>query len=361
MKPSSPAPPDTQARFSTVMGGIWLIFLVFPLMNVVRLGWGWRMVAGLGLLVVFAAFNLMGYWAAGRYQIPPERPYPAGVAVVAGSLLVAAGAGLVVGPTMVGLLIFVVALSSYALPRVWAYPTVIGCVAATVAVPLLAGRLTQLVAMPVITAVVALANMLIVGFVSRLTAADEARYQLNLLQERERVARDVHDVLGHTLTVLALKAQVAERMVAADPDRARAELRQILDLSRQGMSEVRRTVTGLRGEDLAVQLRNAQRLLADAQVSLELIGQAEAVPPPRRALAAAVVREAVTNVIRHCAADHCRIEIGPDGLQVSDDGQGQVNPHAGHGITGLRERAAAEGATMTAEADKTGVTLAVSW
>ena len=179
--------------------------------------------------------------------------------------------------------------------------------------------------------------------------------------ERERVARDVHDVLGHSLTVVSVKAQLAERLVDADPERAKAELVEIQALTRQALAEVRATVGGLRAARLDDEVAAAGRALAAAGVGARLPGDLDVLDPRRRTVAAWAVREAVTNVVRHSGATTCTVDLGPDGLVVTDDGCGPPRVD-GNGLRGLRERVAASGGALSVDGVPGGGTrLEVRW
>lgn len=169
--------------------------------------------------------------------------------------------------------------------------------------------------------------------------------QLRAAEERSSIARDVHDVLGHSLTVLHVKAQVARRMMHADPERARAELDQIESLSREALSEVRTTVTRLRAPELPGELEVSRTTLQSAGIAARIsdqLGEGNTAP----AALAWALREGITNVVRHSEASRCDIEISPQHLRIADDGAGLGSSAEGNGLRGLRERAAAEGADV---------------
>lgn len=138
--------------------------------------------------------------------------------------------------------------------------------------------------------------------------------------ERDRMARDMHDILGHSLTVVAVKAELAGRLLEADPARAARELADIEDLARGALADVRATVAGYRGVNVVAELAQARGALASAGIAAELPGSVDEVPAAHRELFGWVVREGVTNVVRHSRAAHCRITLTADGVQVDDDG-----------------------------------------
>ena len=181
--------------------------------------------------------------------------------------------------------------------------------------------------------------------------ADVARASLALSEEREEIARDVHDVLGHSLTVITLKAELAQRLLEIDPARAGAEMEAIAQLSRASLAEVRSTVTRLRVPDFSGEIEGAGRALQTAGIRAEL-------PEAQSALAVAgvnaklfswVLREAVTNMVRHSGANAARVRLSATGLDILDNGVG-VGDARGNGLTGIAQRVAASGGSVVIEA-----------
>jgi two-component system sensor histidine kinase DesK len=183
----------------------------------------------------------------------------------------------------------------------------------------------------------------------RLQRADEEIKRLATIAERERIARDLHDLLGHTLSVIVLKSELAARLVRVDPDRAAAEVTDIEQISREALVEVRAAVAGYRARALDAELHGARVALEAAGVEVEVhVDPTELNAEAESALAMAL-REAVTNVVRHAAAQRATISLTTVGadvrLEVSDDGRGRTGP-AGSGLTGMRERIAALSGTL---------------
>ena len=192
-----------------------------------------------------------------------------------------------------------------------------------------------------------------VGFISfgRIVAGmgereDRTRHELAAVHERESISRDIHDILGHTLTVVSLKSQLARRTLRADPERAEAELDEVLRLTQTALDDVRATVGRLRTPELAAQVEAARLALADAGVELRVRGGWEPLDSARRAIAAWAVREATTNIIRHAGAAECRMSFAPDRVEIVDDGDGTADALEGHGLTGLRRRVADAGGEL---------------
>lgn len=188
-----------------------------------------------------------------------------------------------------------------------------------------------------------------------LRAANAEIARLAVVEERARFSRDLHDVLGHSLTVVAVKSELAAKLVDRDPARTRSELADIERLSRDALSDLRAAVSNYREMSLDTELVSAGRALAAAGIRIHMPSAAPEVPPEVANLFGWVIREGVTNVIRHSGARHCAIEISPRYVRVTDDGTGGETAEAragrvisGNGLRGLRERAASVGATISA-------------
>ncbi|GAA5195097.1 sensor histidine kinase [Microbacterium jejuense] len=181
---------------------------------------------------------------------------------------------------------------------------------------------------------------------ARMRAAQREVERLAAERERGRVARDIHDILGHSLTVITVKTELARRLVDADPERAKAELAEVEALSRGALADVRATVAGFRGVSVSGELAAARVALAAVDIVLDAPATTDAVAPEHRELAGWVVREGVTNVVRHARATRCRIRLDPGRIAVEDDGIGPVEGEAGTGLAGLRERVDAAGGRL---------------
>ena len=185
---------------------------------------------------------------------------------------------------------------------------------------------------------------------------EQRTHELEINEERNRMARDMHDILGHSLTVIALKSELATRLVDVAPDQARAELDEVQSLARSALADVRATVNSYRELSLAGELARATGVLTSAGIRADLPLTVEAVDPELRELFAWVVREGVTNVVRHARASHCKVELTSDSVEVTDDGIGLDSAGAGdgHGLEGLRQRCQDNGADLTIEAPSGG-------
>ncbi|MBV8113866.1 MAG: sensor histidine kinase [Silvibacterium sp.] len=185
---------------------------------------------------------------------------------------------------------------------------------------------------------------------AKLEMAHEEIEQLAKMAERERIARDLHDVLGHTLSVIVLKSELAGRLFSRDPQRAAAEIADVEMISRKALGEVREAIRGYRAEGLAAEIKRAQSTLDAAGVSLVCEQGAPELNPAVESVVSLVVREAVTNIVRHAQASQCEmtfsIQNRHTSLVIEDDGRGGVRAD-GNGIRGMRERVEALGGQFT--------------
>ena len=184
---------------------------------------------------------------------------------------------------------------------------------------------------------------------ARLRLTQDEVERLAKTAERERIARDLHDVLGHTLSVIALKSELAGKLVERDPERAGAEIREVERISREALREVRSAIAGYRSEGLQAELARARLALESSGIKLEYFVQPVEPGPARETVLALALREAVTNVIRHSGAKTCRISLqqedGEVVLKVRDDGRGGASPF-GIGLSSMRERVEGLGGRM---------------
>jgi two-component system, NarL family, sensor histidine kinase DesK len=190
---------------------------------------------------------------------------------------------------------------------------------------------------------------------ARLRLAQEEVERLAKLAERERIARDMHDLLGHTLSVVVLKTELAQKLIARDPDRAAQEIAEVERIARQGLAEVREAITGYRSSGLAAEIESVRETLTDAGIQTTIEARPVPLAPAQETALSLALREAVTNVIRHAAATSCHIKFySQDGsalMEVQDDGKGGEAPF-GNGLTGMRERINALGGVLFRETER---------
>jgi len=166
--------------------------------------------------------------------------------------------------------------------------------------------------------------------------------------ERDRIAKDLHDVLGHSLSSLALKAELARRVMHTDPARALVEISEVERIARKSLEEVRGAIHGYYSGDIHEELDRAESLLKAADVRVERRCDTLEMPPAKERVLALIVREAVTNILRHSHAKACRLALfragGAYRLEISDDGRGGTHSE-GLGMRSIRTRAEALGGT----------------
>ena len=226
---------------------------------------------------------------------------------------------------------------------------VISIVVVQVIVVALAGWPVEVAYAPFITFAVGFSMVFYAQLIMQNQQLQDAHAEIARLavsEERARLARDLHDSLGHSLTVVAVKSELAGKLVDRDSEKVKSELADIERLARDGLTDLRASVAGYRDVDLTSELASARIALTASGVEVHLPDDTEVVLPEFRALFGWVVREGVTNVIRHAGARNCWIELGPRRALIRDDGTGSNPGSPGNGLRGLRERADAAGATV---------------
>ncbi|MDP9795627.1 two-component system sensor histidine kinase DesK [Catenuloplanes nepalensis] len=180
---------------------------------------------------------------------------------------------------------------------------------------------------------------------------------LAVTEERLRIARDMHDVLGRNLSVIALKAELAAQLAKRGRDEAVEEMLEVRRIAQDALTDVRAVVGGYRSAGLDDELAGARSLLASAGIEARIIGDGHDLPPAVQGALAWVVREAVTNVLRHSEAHTCTITLrsgtpGTVTLTMSNDGVAPGRVRFGSGLLGLTERIATLGGTLSATYEK---------
>lgn len=185
----------------------------------------------------------------------------------------------------------------------------------------------------------------------------EVRQQIALRQvhratERERIARDLHDILGHTLSVITIRAELAGRLVEVDPTRAKAEIETVERVSREALAEVREAIAGHWGKGMSDEIERARSALDAAGIAFEARGFPSGMSAAQERVLGMALREGVTNVLRHSGAKRCLVTVASENgsvrLEVRDDGRGiagRIDENAGEGMgmRGIRERVGALG------------------
>jgi two-component system, NarL family, sensor histidine kinase DesK len=354
---------DRGRRWGWIFGAVWLFYLADPWSAISHHRDGPVKVLGFVALVAFA-FSYLGVlrWSRGyRRLLPQGQPQPA-LARRWGLVLLLFSLGLLTMPAGgahgLATMVYVSATAVMLLPlrQGWAVLSVL--LTFTEGSALLVPDWRSEASgngLGVLLAGLAVTGLrLAMDRNIALIAAREEMAQMAVEAERERMARDMHDILGHSLTVITVKAELAGRLVDADPDRAGQEIADVERLSREALADVRATIGGYREVNLARELVNARSALSAAGIDADLPGALDDVPGDRRELFGWAVREGVTNVVRHSGARHCWVRLDHDHIEVVDDGRGLADcpdPVAdrtpGHGLSGLRDRARQAGATVT--------------
>ena len=196
----------------------------------------------------------------------------------------------------------------------------------------------------------------------KLLMAQEEVEHLAKVAERERIGRDLHDVLGHTLSVIVLKSELAAKLAETDQARAIQEIRDVERISREALGQVRNTVRGYQSRGLLAEVEQARAALRAAGVQTQCDFDAPKLPAAQEGVLALALREAVTNVIRHAKATSCSLtlhqENGTCRLEIKDDGSGSMTPE-GVGLSGMRQRVESLGGKLVREVSS-GTTLVIT-
>jgi two-component system sensor histidine kinase DesK len=367
--PSPPLPPrwvggdDARplgaSRIGWLWAAVWLVYLAVPIRTAWRARGTAAGVTAVVALVVFAV-GFAAYFAWMRVQrirtgeLHARAVWP----VLAGMVLLLAIAAPGAGEDVVAGAVYVGVTAAMTLPGRQVLAVVAGLAAAAALLPRSVPGWESLDDFIPELLLATFAAYGVGQVLKRNVELAQARAQLvglAVTQERERLARDVHDILGHSLTVITVKTELAGRLLEAVPEtpaltRARTELHDAERLAREALADVRATVSGMRQLSLIGELAAARQALDAAGIAADLPSAVDDVPARYRELFAFALREGVTNVVRHSGANRCVVTLTGDSLEVRDDGhgpgEGSGADGGGSGLTGLRERAAAVGARV---------------
>jgi two-component system sensor histidine kinase DesK len=347
--------------------GVWLVFLSAPVHDLAagHHTAGGTVAGALGLAAFVAVYLTLVFRNMSRQAFPPR---------IVGSLTTALGVlavllALALGPAWLGLFVYVsVACGATLAPRtaLWTIPLT---AAAMTLVGLHGGEeeALNLVLLVLLIGFAMTGVRQLVRTTIELRKARATVAQLAANEERLRLARDLHDLLGHSLSLITLKSELAGRMLPAHPDKAAQQVADIEQVSRQALVDVREAVTGYRRPRLASELAGVQVALTAAGVIADLPAEPDltGVPEESESALAWALREAVTNVVRHSGARRCTVGLlrrqtldGPVlELSVEDDGSGGSGKGPGNGLTGLTERLQKAGGALEAARTKHGFRL----
>jgi two-component system sensor histidine kinase DesK len=363
-RPTRAQPP--RWKYSWIWAGIWLAYLSQPFVAAWHEPDAVQRWTALAAISLFAVTFVVAFAVLPRLQrsLVDRRPIEGswmssrrligiGIAVTAFMAALAVVITALLGEAQLPIFVFVAVMAMFLLPGAWGPGTVLAIIAGTALAQWLVPQWAPDLSVQFQIFVAGLAMWGVVQIIRRnreLDAAHQEIARLAVEEERNRFARDLHDILGHSLTVVAVKAELAGRLVRLDPDRAEHEITEVERLSREALAEVRTAVAGYREVTLSGELANARTALSAAGIDADLPAAIDDIPAERRELFGWVVREGITNVVRHSGASRCRVRIGPSEVSITDDGASLENvageTMAGHGLVGLRERAEAMGGAL---------------
>jgi two-component system sensor histidine kinase DesK len=346
----------TYLRWQAGLQVFWLIALIQGPLALHGFAWEWFVPTLLSIVVYLVSY-------LGVYIAPLRRlPFHAACIIVMGFILWP------VNPLSLGYVIIGVTLLAYApTPRYW----LMGVGLATLA------TLVWVLAfhVPLIHLAIVFGAGLAAGFSNYLYVRGARRdaelrlsqgevRRLATLAERERIGRDLHDLLGHTLSLITLKSELAKRLALVDAARAQQEMEEVERVARHTLAEVRSAVTGMRAGDLGSELVSARVMLEASGIALEVVmPERLALPEPTEAALSLVLREAITNIHRHSRATEARVVITRNGqdfsMRITDNGCGGLAAH-GNGVSGMRERVRQVGGRLAIESPaKQGTVLEI--
>ncbi len=343
----SPAPSVREIRRSWTPGAVvGLAFLIFPAVNFVTDDYtAWQRTCGLVVVGIIALSYLLVTPAMMSWSLNRQLAVLGGLVAVSFGLWPLAGSGL----TATWIYIGIMAGATMSMRN-----TTI--VAVVLAVGLLSlGRIDHQSPSWELAGVLVGLSLWMCGFMGNIRLTRElqrTRQELAVAAvaaERARIGRDLHDILGHSLTAITVKAGLARRLLEQGADGAQSEIADIERMAREALADVRATASGYREVSLGSELSVAATVLRAAGITSALPQSVENVEPAARELFGYVVREAVTNVVRHSRASHCVIAVGVDTVEIRDDGVGADRSDAsGSGLAGLAARVREAGGTLDA-------------
>ncbi len=348
-----------QARNGRIAGLAWLFFLAYPLSDLLGGHYSTtKVVIGLLGTILFVATYVYGFFHT--FFDVNETFEGWSVVVLLGAITTALTLG--INSSWLSAMIFVVTAAGCTFPERTAFRVVAVISASTIAIGLGIGApiisITSIVFEFVLVGMALIFLRRLIQTNAQLRSAREENARLAVADERLRFARDLHDLLGHSLSLIALKSELAGRLVEVDPTRAQDEINDIEQVTRAALREVRDAVSGYRQPALDAELSGAKAALDAAGIDCQVNKTVCQLPSTVEATLGWAVREGVTNVIRHSDAERCDIHIEREGddvvLTISDDGKGPQQAEtvrgarSGTGLPGLRERFTIENGSLDA-------------
>lgn len=330
------------AYWPTASGLIFLLFFIIP-------AWQEQSPArAMAATVLALVFGVLYLYATGlrAYPVRDRVLWLAATWAVVGLIAV------VIGSDTVYMVMYLVIVHAVLLP--WRAGRI-----AVVVVGLagLAGAIALRETFAVFLAVAGIILALMLGFgiqrsalTEQLERAEKRSAMLAVFAERERIGRDLHDILGHSLTTITVSAQLAQRLIDADPAAARRQIAEVERISRQALADVRATASGMQQVRAATEISSARSVLAAAGIEVEAPVTVPALSEEQAELFGYVIREGVTNVVRHSRATRCRIALDERSAEVADDGVGVPAGTPFTGLAGLRRRVESAGGVLRVDA-----------
>ena len=328
--------------------GPWLWLIYLPIYGI---SWFWVTPTSQDIYISLAALPIfLLLYVKGHEAV---KKGPEGLGWIAGLLIL----GFTLGTTTTGnwsvIAVYAFALAGGQRPRSLAMYTIAAVAFVIVAFSLLANFHYSMWLIALFFGfVVAVANVFSSELAVKNAALIASQSEVRIMAaaaERERIARDLHDLLGHTLTVVAVKADLAARLVEVDPARAKIEMQDLQTTARTALADIRSAVTGMRRVALGAELAQARNALAAVDTTLAVTGPDATLPALIEETLAMLLREGATNVVRHAKASRCEVVIDVEPHEVrftlSDDGVGGAI-REGNGLAGMRARVAAAGGTL---------------
>jgi two-component system sensor histidine kinase DesK len=349
----------------------WLICLLFPLLSLIQTPpSGYHLLITASGLIIFVSIYFCVMWSHPlNYRVRARFGFQTSITLIVALIFLVLFLSLNYGSSFLWLFIGVSAIAGITLSFRNASIVVIFLTLLTVGANVfLDGSITSANWLQIIPLALLVRGLGLdmIGFVRlsdalrELQSAREELAHLAVAEERFRMARDLHDLLGHTLSLITLKSELASRLLEKDRHASAQEVREVEQVARQALREMREAVARYRQRDLHGELGSARQILEAAGVICTIEYKAKSLPSEIGAVLAWVVREGVTNVIRHSRAqncliriissdDHVRVEVSNDGCLLKENSVVEK----GSGLSGLAERVASQGGQIEAEIQTT--------
>lgn len=323
---------------------IWFVYLAFPIYNLTQES-GWKLLIGFGMLLVFIIAYRQLYFVGRTF-----------ILWACIEMVITLIFGIVYNPYLILLGFFAANAIGFA-PTKKSFRLLLSLLTAMLAI-FIAVYMHNLTFKSILGAAPMWILMLITPFAMRnfnqkkllrhqLSQANEQIKDLVKREERQRIARDLHDTLGHTLSLITLKSQLVEKLIVKNPERASLEAKEITQTSRTALKQLRELISDMRMITVEEELEQIKVILQAANISLEVeqTASSSTLSPLEQNILGMCLREAVTNVVKHSKAAICTVSLfetqGELILQVKDNGVGlQKQSHDGNGILGMKERLA---------------------